>query len=162
MGKFILKRIMNRILHMLAKTLPGRTTIRPFLHKLRGVKIYGKIVIGDDVYIENEYPENVEIHDGAQILLRSTIIAHTRGRGKVIIEKNAYIGANSIIASSSNRTLTIGEGAVVALQSAITSDVPPFTFVSGPRPKPLAQVSNPLTLTTTYEEFIRGLRPIRE
>ena len=68
----------------MARFLPGATTLRPFLHKLRGVKIYGKVFIGDDVYIENEHPECVEIHEGVQIVLRTNIIAHFRGTGKII------------------------------------------------------------------------------
>jgi hypothetical protein len=87
MKKNIFRRISNRILHLLARFSPGATTIRPFLHKLRGVKIRGKIFIGDDVYIENEYPECIEINDEAQIVLRTTIMAHFRGTGKVIIGK---------------------------------------------------------------------------
>jgi hypothetical protein len=72
---------------MIARFGSGATTFRPYLHKLRGVKIYGNVFIGDDVYLEYEYPEAVEIHDGAGIALRSTIIAHYRGPGKIIIGK---------------------------------------------------------------------------
>ena len=61
----------NRILHLMARFGPGATTLRPFLHKLRGVKIHGKIYIGDDVYLENAHPDCIEIHDGAQIALRT-------------------------------------------------------------------------------------------
>ena len=47
----------------MARFLPGSTSLRPFLHKLRGVRIQGDVFIGDDVYIENEYPECIEIHN---------------------------------------------------------------------------------------------------
>src|SRR5262245_46142038 len=79
MTKSFLRRVWNRLLHQLARLLPGATSFRPSLHRLRGVKIHGKVFIGDDVYLENEYPECVEIHDGVQIGLRTTIISHTRG-----------------------------------------------------------------------------------
>ncbi len=76
MHKSLLRRIANRILHLLAQFAPGATSLRPFLHKLRGVKIHGTIFIGDQVYLENEYPEMVEIHDGVQIVLRTIIMCH--------------------------------------------------------------------------------------
>ncbi len=37
--KTIFRRFSNRALHLLARTLPGSTTVRPMLHRLRGVKI---------------------------------------------------------------------------------------------------------------------------
>ena len=77
--KSFARRVCNRLLHQLARSLPGASSLRPFLHRLRGVKIHGKVYIGDDVYLENEYPECIEIHDEVQIGLRTTVIAHTRG-----------------------------------------------------------------------------------
>ena len=76
--KSFARRVCNRLLHQLARSLPGASSLRPFLHRLRGVKIHGKVYIGDDVYLENEYPECIEIHDEVQIGLRTTVIAHTR------------------------------------------------------------------------------------
>jgi acetyltransferase-like isoleucine patch superfamily enzyme len=128
---------------------------------MRGVKIEGHVFIGDEVYLENEYPECVEIRDGAQITLRATVIAHLRGTGRVVIEKNTWIGPHSVIAASSpGQVLTIGEGAVLAAGTVVTKDVPPFTFIGGVPGKPIAKVNTPMTLTTSYEDFVRGLVPI--
>jgi len=160
MAKFFARRACNRLLHQLARFLPGATSFRPFLHRLRGVKIHGKVFIGDDVYLENEYPECVEIHDGVQIGLRSTIIAHTRGPSKIVLGKGAFIGANCVIAASSGKTLTIGEGSVVAIASSVTSDIPAFTFYGGEKAKPIARVTVPFTSETSYDKFLRGLRPL--
>lgn len=151
------RRMTNRILHLIAQFAPGATTFRPFLHKLRGVKIHGTVFIGDQVYIENEHPDCIEIHDGAQIVLRSTIIAHFRGAGKIIIDKNVWVGAGCGIYTIPGRTLTIGEGAVIAAHSVVTRDVPPFTFVAGAPAKPIAKVTTPMTLNTSYEDFKKGL-----
>lgn len=159
----MVRRIINRVLHLIARFSPGRTTIRPFLHKLRGVKIYGEVFIGDDVYIENEHPECVEMHDGAQIALRSTIIAHHKGPGRVIIGRNACIFAGCIVAASSKQILTIGEGAVLAAGSVVTKDVTPFTMVGGVPAKPIATVTVPNTLSLkSIEEFKKGLIPIKK
>lgn len=157
--KSIVRRIANRILAATVRFAPGATSLRPALHKLRGVKISGRVFIGDDVYIENEYPEFVEIEDGAQITLRCTVIAHTRGSGRVIIGKNAFIGANCTITAPANRTLRIGEGAVIAAGSVVSTDVPPGALMGVERPKPLARVTVPLTMETSYEQFALGLRP---
>jgi acetyltransferase-like isoleucine patch superfamily enzyme len=162
MKKRLFRRISNRILHLLARFLPGATSVRPFLHRLRGVKIYGSVFIGDDVYIENEYPHRIEIHDGAQIGLRSIIIAHIRGPGKVIVSKEVWIGANSVIACSPNRTLTIGEGSVISAMSLITSDVPAHTLYATSRTEPVAEVTVPLTQDTEYDQFVRGMKPLRK
>ena len=147
-------------MHQLARLLPGATSVRPFLHGLRGVKIHGTVFIGDDVYLENEYPERVEIHDGVQIGLRTTIIAHTRGPSRIVLERNVFIGASCVIAASPGKTLTIGEGAVVGVGSCVTGDIAPSTFYSGEKAKPIAKVTVPFTVKTSYEQFVRGLRPL--
>jgi acetyltransferase-like isoleucine patch superfamily enzyme len=145
------------MLHLIAQFAPGCTSFRPFLHKLRGVKIHGTVFIGDQVYLENEYPEMVEIHNGVQIVLRSIIICHFRGTGKIVIEPNVWIGPNCVITAPTGRTLTIGEGSVVAASSVVTRDVPSFMFVGGSPAKSIARVTVPMTLDTNYEDFKKGL-----
>ena len=160
MNKSLPRRVANRILHLIAQFAPGASTLRPFLHKLRGVKIHGTVFIGDQVYLENEYPEMVEIHDGVQIVLRSIIMCHFRGTGKVVIEPNVWIGPNCVITAPTGRTLTIGEGSVVAASSVVTRDVPKFMFVGGSPAKRIARVTVPMTLNTPYEDFKKGLAPL--
>ena len=162
MKKGWLRRASNRILHLVAQFGPGATSVRPFIHKLRGVKIYGDVFIGDEVYIENEYPENVEIHDQAQIVIRSVIVTHFRGEGKVIVGPKVWIGAGCIIAASAGQTLTLGEGAVIAAGAVVTKDVAPFTMVGGIPAKAIRKVTVPMTLNTKLEDFKNGLRPLDE
>lgn len=161
MKKSLVRRSANRILALIARFAPGATTFRPFLHKLRGVHITGKVFIGDDVYLENEYPECIELRDGAQINLRSILIAHTRGAGRIVVGKNAFVGANCVLAASPGVTLTVGEGAVITTSSVITSDVPPHTLAGNEKAKPLARVTVPLTMNTQYDRFVAGLRPLK-
>ncbi len=56
----------NRLLHLMARQLPGATGLRVRLHRWRGVKVGLNVFIGDEVYLENEYPERIEIQDGAR------------------------------------------------------------------------------------------------
>ena len=157
----LLRRVSNRGLHLLARIAPGSTTIRPFLHRLRGVKIGKNVFIGDDVYLENEHPDAVEIQDGVHVSVRAIILAHTRGVGKVVIEKDAFIGISAILTSSGGKTLRIGEGAVVGAGAVITRDVPTRVFMANDAPKPIASVGVPLTIAETVEDFVRGLAPIQ-
>jgi acetyltransferase-like isoleucine patch superfamily enzyme len=146
---------------MLARFAPGATSLRPLLHKLRGVRITGRVFIGDDVYVENEYPECIELHDGAQICLRSILIAHTRGSGRIVVGKDVFVGANCVLTASPGATLTVGEGSVIATSSVITSDVPAHTLVGNEKAKPLARATVAFTMETPYDRFLAGLRPLK-
>jgi acetyltransferase-like isoleucine patch superfamily enzyme len=160
MRRNFMMRVVNRFLHLLARILPGAESIRPFLHRLRGVKIGRDVFIGEDVYLENEYPHYVEIHDEAQIAVRAIIMAHVRGPGKLIIGKKAWIGPNCVVSAVTGETLTIGEGAVIGAGSVVTKDVPPYTFVGGIPAKPIAKVTTPLIQKNSYAAFKEGLRPL--
>ena len=160
MNKGPLRRIFNRAVHLLARFSPGSTTLRPLLHRLRGVKIQSHVFIGEDVYIDNEYPEAVEIHDHVQISIRAIIIAHTRGPGKVIIEKAAFVGPNAVVVCGAGRTLRIGEGAVVGAGAVVTKSVPARIYVAPPALVPLARVTVPLTTAPTMEAFWAGMQPL--
>jgi acetyltransferase-like isoleucine patch superfamily enzyme len=134
--------------------------LRPSLHRLRGVIVGDGVFIGEEVYIETDFPERVEIHEGAMVLLRSTIMAHCWGPGRVVIGRRAWVGPNCVIAAAAGKTLVIGEGACLAAGSVVTSSVPPFTFVGGVQAAPIARITIPETPSGNYEAFRAGLRPI--
>ena len=152
---------LNRVLHLLARFAPGGYSLRPFLHRLRGATIGKGVWIGDDVYLDGHHPEAVEIQDGAAILMRCTIVGHTKGAGRIVIGKGAVIGAGSIIMCASGQTLTIGECAVVAAGSTVSNDVPPFTLCGPPRTQMYGQITVPYLEAATLDQFRRGLRPLR-
>ncbi len=162
MKKNLFYNITNRILQLLAMFLPGARSVRPFLHRLRGVTIHGHIFIGDQVYIENEYPECVEIGNETQIGIRTIIIAHFRGPGRIVIGEKVWIGPNCVISTSVGRSLTIGDGAVIGASSVVTTDIPPGIFVSSERAQPIAKATIPWTEKTAYKDFIKGLVPLRK
>jgi len=161
MKRTVLRRAFNRLLHFLARHGPGSTSLRPLLHRLRGVKVGRDVFIGDEVYLENEYPEAVEIQDGVQISVRAIIMAHTRGVGRVVIEKDVFVGPNTVIISSGNRLLRVGEGAVIGAGVILSKDVPAQMFVVNDSSKVVARALVPLTKVEKVEDFIRGLVPIK-
>ena len=132
------------------------------LHRARGVKVARNVFIGEEVYLDNEYPDCIEIQEGAQINIRVTIIAHTRGPGKVVVGKNAFVGASTIIACGEGRLISIGDGAVIGPGSAVTKSVPPHLYVASQPPQPLAWVGVPMTIKGSIELFRAGLRPLKK
>jgi len=58
--------------------------------------------------------------------------------GGIVIEDNCWLGANSIIYSA-NGPLRIGRNSVVAGNSFVREDVPPYTVVAGNPAKPVRQ-----------------------
>lgn len=160
MSKSIFKRATNRWFHLLARFSPGATTLRPWLHRARGVKIGLHVFIGEEVYLDNEYPECIEIMDHVQISIRTIVVAHTRGPGRVVIERGAFVGPNSVLVCGAGRVLRVGEGAVVGAGSVITKSVPPRLYVAPSPTTPLARVNVPLPLAKTMEEFWGGLVPL--
>lgn len=154
------RRMINRVLHLIARFGPGAETFRPTMHRLRGVNIDGRVWIGEDVYLENNYPDRISLADGVQLTLQTALIAHFRGPGQIMIGPNVWVGTRSIIAAASGQTLTIGEGAAIGAGSVVTKDVPPFTFVAGAPAKPIARVTVPMTLHTSYSAFKEGLQRV--
>src|SRR6185312_3591798 len=158
--KSLARQAFNRFLHLLCRFGPGGTTLRPLFHRMRGVKVGENVWIGDEVYLDNEFPECIELENGAMIELRATILAHTHGAGKVVVGKNAFIGAGSVVVTSGNRTLVIGEGSVIMASSLVTGSVAPYTLYGSDASKPLARITKPFTASTTYEEFMTTLLPL--
>ncbi|HRI14964.1 MAG TPA: acyltransferase [Verrucomicrobiota bacterium] len=158
--RWLVRRVLNRLLHTLARSSPGATSLRPWLHRLRGVTVGSRVFIGEDVYLDNEYPEAIEIQDGVQLSIRSMVIAHTRGPGRVIIDRNAFVGPNVVVACSADRTLRIGEGAVIGAGCTVTRSVPARVVLASPAARMVGEATVPLSTAASIQEFMGGLRPV--
>jgi acetyltransferase-like isoleucine patch superfamily enzyme len=156
--------LIKRLLSKLAFFAPGGATLRPWLHKVRGVKMGKNTWIGQYVFIDEVHPENVTIEDNVGIGLRTTIYSHFywgnyepgKKVGKVTIKKNAYIGPHCIILHD----VTIGEGAVIAAGTVVHKNVAPGVFYGYPPAAPIAKVTRPLIRGVTHKEFLMGLRKL--
>lgn len=160
--KSLSRRCLNRVLNCLSRISPGATTVRPWLHRARGMRVGKDVFIGADVYFDNEYPDAIEIEDGVQISIRAVIIAHTRGPGKVILGKEAFIGPHTVIAGTAGRVLTIGTGAVVSAGCIVTKNVPAGAVLVAAAAHVVGHATVPLTTAKTMQEYVSGLRPLRQ
>lgn len=151
--------ITSRVLQLVARSAPGALTLRPRLHRWRGVKIGKNVWIGYDAIIETSYPHLVTIEDGVTIGIRALIIAHFRGLEKgVVIEENAFLGPGTIILPN----VVVGRGAVVAAGSVVTTSVPPMTLVQGNPAMPVARVGIPPSMEVSFQQFAASLRPLHK
>jgi len=156
----------QRLLHKFAMILPGGYRVRPRIHAFRGVKMGRNVWISQFVYIDDLHPEGVFIGDNCSIGLRTSIFTHfywgprraENGFKKVVIEDDVFIGPHCLILPG----VKIGKGSVIRGGTTLTRNVPSHTFLAAPDPRPVANVTVPLTNEYSYEEFIRGLRPIRK
>jgi acetyltransferase-like isoleucine patch superfamily enzyme len=161
----MVRQIINRILHRLANMLPGGGTLRPWLHRMRGVRIGENVWISQQVYIDELHPDAVTIDDNCTIGLRTSIFTHfywgprrpDYAQGDVVIEKNVFIGPHCVILPN----VRIGEGAVVKAGTVVTRNVPPHTFWGAPSAEALGHATVPLTSEHSYDEFLAGMKPVR-
>ena len=129
-------RILDKVLHTIAKSSLLGSKARVFIHHLRGVKFKNRstVFIGEDVIIDPINPSNVEIGDRCLITAGAKILTHyidTKNRsenpeyyfrfydGKVIIEDDVFIGANAVIA----KPVRIGKGSIIGANVVVTKDI---------------------------------------
>lgn len=133
-------------------------SVRPFLHRLRGVRVGKKVFIGDDVYLENEFPERVSIGDRTVLSVRSIIIAHTQGVGAVTIGNNVWIGPSAMVICTQGRELTIGDGAVISHGAVVGRNVAREIIIAPPRSTAIGRATYPMTGKEGYAKFVAGMR----
>jgi acyl-[acyl carrier protein]--UDP-N-acetylglucosamine O-acyltransferase len=157
MNDNLFRRVMIRILQPLAMFMPGAQSLRVWLHRARGVSIGTNVWISFNVVLETELPNLIRIDDGAFIGIGVIVIAHFReSRRGVRIGKQAFIGPGAILLPN----VDIGDGAVVAAGSVVTSSVPAMTVVQGNPAAPVARCGVPLLPDTALVEFSMRLRPL--
>jgi len=157
----ILSPLLGRLVGKIALAAPGGRSVRPWLHRLRGVVIGSNVWISQFVYIDELHPSDVTIGDNCTIGLRTSIFTHfywgrrkPKSNGKVVIENDVFIGPHCVILPN----VRIGEGAVVRAGTVVSRNVPPHTFWGSPSAEALGVATVPLTPEHSYEEFVDGLK----
>ena len=158
--------MLDRLFAKVAFFAPGGYSLRPWLHKKRGVTVGENVWISLYCYIDEVHPDRIILGDNVTVGLRSTIFAHMYSEkfepgkhvGLVTIEKNVYIGPHCVIFPD----VTIGEGSVIAAGSMVSKSVPPGVLYGPPSAAPLARVTRPLIKgeNMSYSNFLLGLRKL--
>ncbi|WP_224962998.1 acyltransferase [Geomonas subterranea] len=158
--------ILLRVLGKLAMLAPGGYSLRPWLHKIRGVHMGKNVWISQLVYLDDQHPEKIAIGDNVTIGLRCTVFAHfylgdrcpEEVKGGVVIGNDVFIGPNCTILHG----VTIGAGAVVVAGSVVTRNVPAGVLYGPPAAEPLARITHPLTENgqVQYQKFLFGLKKL--
>jgi len=153
--------LLSRLAGKIAFAAPGGLSVRPWIQRLRGANIGTNVWIGQFVYIDEIHPEDVTIGDNCVIGLRTSIISHIysgprrpKGNGKVVIEKDVFIGPHCVILPN----VRIGEGAVIRACTVVSRNVPPHVFWGPPSAEALGVANVPLTAEHSYEDFMEGLK----
>lgn len=154
--------IVSRILCRLAAVVPGGYTLRPWLHRIRGVRIGENVWISQNVYLDELHPEAISIGDNCTIGFRTSIFSHfywgpkrLESNGRVVIESDVFIGPHCVILPH----VVVGKGAVIKAGTVVSRAIPPKTICGTRAPEFLGVATIPLTSMHTYSEFIRGVRP---
>jgi len=132
------KKILNKILHICARSSVITPRLRCRLHQLRGVRFSNvrTVFIGTNVVFDELFPElisigkNVKITEGVKILTHyydPSFNEHSFYSGSVCIEDDVFIGMGAVIGAP----LTIGNGAVIGANSVLSNDVPSNSIVAG-------------------------------
>jgi hypothetical protein len=158
--------LVSRMFCLMAFFSPGGYSLRPALHRWRGVRIGRQVWIGQLVYLDVLYPKAIIIGNNVTIGLRTTIFTHfhrgpyrgEHGSKPVEIEDDVFVGPHCVILPG----VRIGQGAVIKAGSVLARNVPARTFWGDHGGGPLAEVTVPLTPDNNYDEFIKGLRPIHK
>lgn len=145
--------IKKKVFKYIAKIFPGYG-LRIWLLRKCNYHIGKQVYIGEDLIIIDDLKDsstNLIIGDCASIAPRVTLVLHTKPnwskiadyvnskKGKIIIEKDAWIGTGAVILPD----ITIGEAAVVGANSVVTKDVPAYTIVGGVPAKKIKTVNVP-------------------
>ena len=133
--------------------LPGNG-LRICLLRLCHYRIGKSVYVGESLIVVDDLSDkrsNLLIGDRAAISPRVTFVLHSQPnasrlvpyvnscKGKITIERDAWIGTGAVILPG----VTVGEGAVVGANSVVTRDVPAYTVVGGIPARKIRTISVP-------------------
>lgn len=129
----VLRVLAQKLLHQWARgCIPAFLRIR--LYRAMGVAIGKNVFVGLDTWLDDQFPELIEIEDDVTISFRVTVVVHDDARrmnavipgaldgtvAPVRLRRGCYLGAGCLLLPG----VTIGERAVVGAGAVVTRDVP--------------------------------------
>ena len=153
----------NFLIEQLIDLAPGGSTLRPALHRIRGVRIRGPVFISRRVTLETKFPGKISIGTNVFIGIGTTILAHhdtaeDMDDVTVDIANNVYVGPHCVILPGAS----IGANSVVAAGSVVNRTIPANRLVRGNPASTIADVTVPLGLDGDHVAFTRGLSNFRK
>jgi len=136
----LLRTLWQKSLHILARfCIPPE--VRLTLYRMMGISIGRHVFVGLDSWLDDQFPELIQIEDDVTISFRVTVIVHDDARrmdrtspgagdgtvAPVILRRGCYLGAGCIVLPG----ITVGERAVVGAGAVVTRDVPPGKVAVG-------------------------------
>ena len=136
----LLRTFAQKLVHQWARVCipPG---LRVALYRRMGVRVGRHVFVGLDTWLDDQFPELIDIEDDVTVSFRVTVVVHDDARrmdctragagdgtvAPVILRRGCYLGAGCLILPG----VTVGEAAVVGAGAVVTRDVPPRTLVAG-------------------------------
>ena len=124
-----MRKLWRKTAHLLARHCIFNS-LRVFLYRQAGAAIHRQASIGMDCYVDDYEPGRIVIERNAVISYRVIFVTHgpaRRAGEPIVVERDAYIGANTVLLPG----VKIGRGAIVGAGSTVTRDVEPMTVVAG-------------------------------
>lgn len=149
--------IKNRVLQEIARICPGARSLRPTLHRWRGVKLGSRVWVGYDCVLETSRPHLISIGNDSILSVRVLLIAHFRGTVGIQIEEDVFVGPGAIILPG----VTLGRGCVITAGSVVSASIPPMMLAQGNPARPIARCGASLVTDEPLEKFQRSLRPLK-
>lgn len=143
--------------------MPVGYKLRIWLLRKCNYQIGQDVFIGEDLIVIDDLDDMSTIlivEDRVAISPRVTLVLYTvpnwsmiadyvgSKKGKIIIEKDAWIGTGAVILPD----VKIGEGAVVGANSLVKRDVPPYTVVGGVPAKKISTLNVPWAAKKSLEK----------
>ena len=143
-----------KIIYKALARMPVGYKLRIWLLRNCNYQIGKDVFIGEDLIVIDDLDCNENrlfIHNRVAISPRVTLVLHSvpnwsriretvgTKKGKIIIEKDAWIGTGVVILPD----VKIGEGAIVGANSLVIKDVPKYTVVGGVPAKIITKIQIP-------------------
>jgi len=147
----LLKSFLTKVIQWVAMTrFPIGAKNRCRLERLRGVKIGKHVFLGGGNILDRVRPDLITIEDYVSLAGGVNILTHSNPTTPlreilgeeyhvlkpVHIKRGAWLALNVVVLPG----VTIGENSIVATNSVVMKDVPPYTIVGGAPAKVLKEI----------------------